>query len=460
VIVLLILTTPAENSHSFCITVKTMTDAISIINCTLLTSASAPLQKNVYVSTEKTRVTEIGSMDNWHDSGGHSLIDAGGKLLMPGLVNGHNHCAMTLFRGLADDLALDTWLHDHIFPAERAHVTPEMVYWCTKLAAAEMILSGTTTVADGYFFSGHAATALRDAGMRAVVAHGIVDFSAPSVPDPKKNIEAVQVFIEKWQGNTPRITPAVFAHAPYTCSPETLEKAKDLADRKGVRFFTHIAESKKEQSMIIDPRGATPITHLANLDILDENCTCVHGIWADENDLNVFANSSAAIVTCPQSSMKLASGIAPVQAMHDRGIRVGLGTDGCASNNSLDMFREMDMLAQVQKSATGMATAMNTPEVLRCATNTGAEVIGLSDCGEIGVGKKADLILIDTATPRLTPFNNKDLLVYAASGSDVVTVIIDGELVMRDRQILFFDLEEVYQQVSRFSDKLIAAGRS
>jgi len=437
-----------------------MTNTICITNCTLLTNVSAPLQKNAYLTVEGTRITEIGAMQHWQDSGTQTLIDAGGKLLMPGLINGHNHCAMTLFRGLADDLDLHTWLHDHIFPAEAAHISPDMVYWCTKLAAAEMILSGTTSVADGYFFSGRAAQALSDAGMRAVVAHGIIDFPVPSVPDPKKNIEAVQIFIDEWLDKTPRISPAVFAHAPYTCSPETLRKAKELADRTDVRFFTHIAESRAEQDIIIKPQGATPIRHLSELGILDQNCTCVHGVWLDEYDLEIFAASGAALVTCPQSNLKLASGIAPVQAMLDQVITVGLGTDGCASNNSLDMFREMDILAKIQKSASASATAMNAKDVLQCATSAGAAAIGLTDCGEIEVGKKADLILIDTATPRLSPFYNQNLLVYAASGSDVVTVIIDGKIVMHERQIRSFDLEEVYHQVGRFSDKLIAADRS
>jgi len=425
-------------------------NTLLIDNCTLLPEQSSALQHDCYIVIAEGTIKKIGFSGERPDLPfAVRRIDAGGKLALPGLINAHNHCAMTLFRGLADDLDLNSWLHNHIFPAEAAHVNSEMVYWCTKLAAAEMILSGTTTVADGYFFSDAAAQALHDSGMRAVVAHGIVDFTAPSVPDPRKNIEAVEHFIAKWHSRSKLITPAVFAHAPYTCSPKTLMKAKTLADKNNVRFFTHIAESKNEQQMIIDPQGSSPIRHLAALGLIDTNCSCVHAIWLDDEDMDLLAESGAGVITCPQSNLKLASGIARIQDMLNQNILVGLGTDGAASNNSLDMFREMDMLAKIQKSATGRATAMTASDVMRIATTDGAATLGLTNCGELKTEARADIILMNTSSAHLSPFYNRDLLVYGAVGSDVDTAIIDGELVMEDRKIRSFDLDEVYREINK-----------
>jgi len=429
-----------------------MTDDILITNCTLVSDRSRQLDKNCYISIKDGIISACGPMTKRPETHSGTVLDAGQKLLMPGLVNSHNHCAMTLFRGLADDLALTAWLHDHIFPAEARHVDPDMVYWCSKLAAAEMILSGTTAVADGYFFSDRSAAALLDAGMRAVIAHGIVDFAAPSVPDPGKNIEAVKLFIDRWLGASERIKPAVFAHAPYTCSPSTLERAKQLADDNGVRFFIHLAESRAENSMIIDPQGTSPVRHLAKLGMLDNNCVCVHCVWLDDQDIEILAASGAHVVTCPQSNLKLSSGIARIQEMEDHSISLGIGTDSCASNNSLDMFREMDMLAKIQKTATASATAMSASTVLEKATSGGAEVIGLDNCGTLTPGAQADIILINTNAVQLSPMYNKDLLVYGTSGSDVDTVIVGGKIIMRHREILSFDLEEVYRQVRSRAD--------
>jgi len=424
-----------------------MTEELCISNCTLLSDPYAGIRFDQYICIEDGRISFTGDMPPGRDYSQQQIIDAGGNLVMPGLVNGHNHCAMTLFRGMADDLQLDSWLFDHIFPAEAARATPEMVYWCTLLAAAEMLLSGTTTVADCYLFSDQAARALNDSGMRAVIAHGVIDFPTPSVPDPDKNLQSVEQFIRGWSDRSSRITPAVFAHAPYSCAPRTLQGAKKLADSHGLRFFTHLAETRTEHEKIKQPYGRTPVKHLYNLCLLDRNTTCVHTTWVEDNDLDILAESKARVVTCPQSNLKLGSGIAPVQSMLDRQICVGLGTDGCASNNGLDLFREMDMLAKTQKTRTGSPTAMTAPDALACATTSGACAVGVPDCGTISPGSRADLIIIDTRSAHLVPFYSQDLLVYAASGSDVVTVIIDGEIVVRDRQILRFDLAEVSFEV-------------
>lgn len=417
-------------------------------NAAILKSASSQIIGNGFLQINDDKIVAIGEMKNLTDNvDSGDTIDLEGKLLIPGIINAHNHCAMTLYRGLADDLELNEWLQDHIFPAEAVSVSKEMVYWCTKLAAAEMLLSGTTTVADGYFFSGEAAKALAEVGMRGVVAHGVVDFPAPSVPDPTKNIDALRNHLDTWQEKNPLITPAIFAHAPYTCSPKTLVAAKKLADERGCRFFIHIAESPLEQEKIIDPQGQTPVQHLAALDLLGPNTVCIHAIWLDDEDLEILKNTKTHVVLCPQSNMKLASGISKATKMLAMGISVGIGTDGCASNNGLDMFREMDMLAKIQKVNNLDATALTAKEALTCSTVTNANILGLEGLGSLTIGGKADFVIIDTKNVSLTPFFNQDLLVYSAPGSHVDCVVINGKLVVKSGKIISFDLEETLQKV-------------
>ena len=428
------------------------TQSILITNVTLLTDPDSPLANKQFLLCKDDKIHSFGSMETVPETGDALIIDGTGKLLMPGLINAHNHCAMTLFRGLADDLELGEWLNEHIFPAEAKQVNPEMVYWCTKLAAAEMILSGTTTVADGYFHEDHAARALLESGMRAIPAQGVIDFPAPGVPDPAANIEAAETFLKKWQGKNDRITPGIFAHSPYTCSPETLKRAKALAEKYHVPFFIHIAESRHEQQMIMNPQGTSPIKHLSALDLLNKNTVLIHCVWLDDEDMEIIQTSKSGVVVCPQSHFKLASGIAATSDMDEIGIRIGVGTDGSASNNSLDIFREMDILAKSQKLRTLEATAMPAKRVLAAATRNNAKILGLSNLGEIKKGFKADIILLDMKQPHLQPFYNSDFLVYSANGADVDTVIINGEIVVIKRELLSFDIEECMAEVRQLAD--------
>jgi 5-methylthioadenosine/S-adenosylhomocysteine deaminase len=430
------------------------TTSILITNVSLFTDPDTPLATNQWLLCKDDRIHSFGSMESVPDSPDAILLNGAGKLLMPGLINGHNHCAMTLFRGLADDLELGEWLNDHIFPAEAAYVNEEMVYWCTKLGAAEMILSGTTTVADGYFHEDQAARALLESGMRAIPAHGIVDFPAPGVPDPKTNIDAVETFLTDWKDKDERITPAVFAHSPYTCSPKTLKAAKTLALHHEVPFFIHIAETRHEQEIIMDPQGTSPIRHLAALDLLDKNTILIHCVWLDDKDRKIIQESGAGVVVCPQSHLKLASGIAPTSTMDMMGIPVGLGTDGSASNNSLDLFFEMDILSKTQKLRTLDATAMPARRALAAATENNAKILGLSQVGKIAPGFKADIILLDMNQPHLCPCYNSDFLVYSGSAADVETVIINGRIILRERKLLSFDLDECMAEVRKLAAPL------
>ena len=382
-------------------------------------------------------------------------IDGTGCLLMPGLVNTHTHAPMTLFRGLADDLPLMTWLNEHIFPAEANNVNPEMVYWCSKLAATEMILAGTTTVADGYFLEDRVAQAFADCGLRAVTAQGVIDFPAPGVPDPAKNIAAAAQFIDRWQDRNDLVTPAVFCHSPYTCSTNTLKRAKEIARQKNVKLFVHVAETKAEADQLQEQQGTTPVRYLDSLGILDQDTVCVHCVWLDDEEIEILARRNASVSTCPQSNMKLGSGIAPLKELLNRKITVGLGTDGCASNNTLDIFQEMDRCAKLHKVKDLDPTALPAGQILQMATLRGAQVLGQQEkTGSLAPGKAADMILLDLQQPHLQPFYSQDLLVYAANGADVSAVIINGRLVVENRRILTCDVQEVMERVREMAKNL------
>jgi len=427
-----------------------MNKTILIHNCSL---AVTPVIADGWLLINGDTIAAFGPADSLALAGVSqttTIINGRGMLLAPGLINGHNHCAMTLFRGLADDLELTTWLTDHIFPAEATYVNEEMVYHCSRLAAAEMILSGTTTVADGYFFEDQAAQAFADTGMRAVAAQGIIDFPAPGVPDPTTNIEAAARFLDQWQGKNSRISPAIFAHSPYTCSAGTLQRAKKMATERQVPFFIHAAESCQEQELIRAPQGSSPLRHLSALGLLEPGTICIHGVWLDAADLDLLVQTRTGVIVCPQSHLKLASGIAPVAAMLELGIKVGLGTDGCASNNSIDMFREMNLLSNILQ-LNHQTTSLPAGQALRCATINNAALLGLGKTGQLAIGYKADLILL-AVQPHLSP--GEQLLVAAATGAAVHSVIIDGRLIMHERKILSFDLEDTMREVRRLAGQL------
>ena len=367
-------------------------------------------------------------------------INADGCIILPGLINTHTHAPMTCFRGLSDDLPLMEWLNRDIFPAETRFMNAETVFHGTVLAIAEMILSGTTTFADGYYTESRVAEAALSAGMRVVAAEGFLDFKPPDAEALKKHVRKAEAFIEKWVDQD-LVMPAVFCHSAYSCTPQTLRSLKTCADAAGVSFFIHVSETREEVERSQEAEGLSPIRYLERLGVLNESTIAVHSVWVDEEDIKIMADCGVKVSHNPESNMKLASGVAPIPLMLARSIRVGLGTDGCASNNDLDMIREMDTTAKLHKVVLRDATVMPDTTVLRMATRGGAEVLGLDRVvGSIEKGKDADLILIDTRCPHLTPlYNPYSHIVYAASGADVKTSVIKGRLVMKDRKLLTFD---------------------
>jgi 5-methylthioadenosine/S-adenosylhomocysteine deaminase len=409
------------------------------------------------ICIENDKLAKIESFDN--DTPlpeGEKIVDAGGGIIMPGLVNTHTHLPMSLFRGLADDLPLSKWLNEYIFPAEASHIHPESVRLGALLSCAEMLLSGTTTCCDGYFYEDHVAGAVNDIGMRAILGQGVIDFPAPGVTNPEENVDNAIKFVQKWENISSLIAPSIFCHSPYTCSEATLKKAKDAANANCALFQIHAAETKDEHVSIQTKHHTTPVKYLDKLGIIDENTLLVHAVWLDDDDIEIIAKCRASVSHNPESNMKLASGIAPIPSLLKAGVTVGLGTDGCASNNNLDLFSEMGTAAKLHKVHALDPTLMDAVTVLKMATIEGARSLGLQDItGSLEIGKKADAIIIDTCKPHLVPaYNPFSHIVYTAQGSDVRDVIVNGQLLVKDRKILTVEIENIMKKVITFSKNI------
>jgi len=379
---------------------------------------------------------------------GRVTIDVPDSIIMPGLVNAHTHAAMTCFRGIADDMELMEWLNDYIFPSEARYVDRELVYWGSTLACAEMIKSGTTTFSDMYIFEEETAQAAKQAGMRCLLGEVLFDFPSPSFKTPAEGLACTERLLKKWADDA-LVNIMVEPHSLYTCSTELLKASKALADLYHAPLATHFLENKAEVKQLWDKLGQRASTFLRDIGILDESFIAFHGVMMDDEDIRLFADYGCKVVHNPESNMKLASGIASITRMLEHGIVVGLGTDGCASNNNLDMFEEMDTAAKLEKSARLDPTVMSARTVTRMATCNGAATLGLDSLvGSLEVGKKADLCIIDMNKPHLTPlYNEYSHLVYAVNGADVDTVLINGKIVMQNRKMTTIDEEEAMSRV-------------
>ncbi len=382
------------------------------------------------------------------------ILDAEGGLILPGLINSHTHAAMTLFRGLADDLPLMDWLNEYIFPVE-SKMDAEFVRVGTLLACAEMIMSGTTTFCDMYLFEHEVARAAREAGMRCLVGEVLYDFPSPNYGPIEQGLRYTERLIQTW-GDDPLVSIAVEPHSLYTCSPDLLKAANTLALDYHVPLIIHIAETLSEIAEVRKRYGKRPLEHLQALGVLGPNLIADHCVHLDEWDIETIAQHKAKAVDNPESNMKLASGISPVPEMLAAGVTVGLGTDGCASNNNLDLFEEMDMAAKAHKIKNLDPTVMNALTVVRMATIEGAKVLGIDAVtGSLEVGKKADIIVLDTDKPHLTPmYNPFSHLVYAARGHDVRHTIINGTIVMEDRSLRTLDTIEIMARAAEKSVKV------
>jgi len=414
-----------------------------------MVDGAAPLQDG-RVIVRGGRIVETTSGQNKGDlPSGVEVLDSKGAIVMPGLVNGHTHAAMTLFRGFADDLPLSTWLYQRIFPAEAKYLSEETVYWGAILACLEMIGSGTTTFSDGYFFQDATIRAAHQAGLRAVVAQGVIDFPAPGVPDSKENLVKGREFLERWNRFSDLVTPGLFCHSPVTCSDTTLVRAMEISKSYSAPLQIHLSETEEEVDTVLRKTGDRPVRHLDRLGVLWEGLVCAHAIHLDDEEIRILSERDVRIVHVPESNMKLCSGVARIQDMMTRGITIALGTDGSASNNDLDLFGEMDTAAKLSKVSEGNPVSLDAFTVLKMATINGAKALGLEkDIGTLEPGKKADIIVVDLSSPHLVPlYNPFSTLVYSALGSDVKHVVVNGRILYKDRRFLTLAPPEVMGKV-------------
>jgi 5-methylthioadenosine/S-adenosylhomocysteine deaminase len=385
------------------------------------------------------------------------VIDARGSAVLPGFVNAHTHAAMALFRGIADDRELMDWLENFIFPAEARNVDAEFVRWGTRLAAAEMIMSGTTTYADMYYFEADVARETRAAGLRGVLGETMIDFPAPDNKTWDEAVAYVRRFAEEFRGD-PLITPALAPHAPYTVSEEHLRQVRALATELGIPILIHVAETEDEVAQIKAKTGKRPVEYLDSIGLLGPDVVAAHSVWLDEGEIGIYAARGVSAAHCPESNMMLASGVAPVTALRAAGIAVGIGTDGPAgSNNNLDMIEEMASAARLQKVSRRDPQALGARDVLRMATLEGARALGLdSKIGSIETGKRADVIIVSLGDVRTTPwYSVESAVVYSASSQQVRTTIVDGRVLMRDRKLLTIDIDATRARAYQYRDDIL-----
>src|ERR1051325_7716806 len=409
------------------------------------------------IALSNGRIVAVGSRaDIERGYTSRQRVNASGKVITPGLINGHTHVPMVLFRGLADDLDLQEWLTKYIFPAEAKNVTEEFVRVGARLGLAEMIRGGTTTYCDMYYFEDAIADETAKAGVRGVLGETIIDFP---VADNKTNAEGmsyVEKFVSHWKGHE-LIVAAIAPHAPYTVSEEHLKLVRAFSDRTGAPIVTHISETKREVEDSVKAKGASPVAYLERIGFLNDKVIAAHMVWPQGTDLEILKKRGVGVIHNPQSNMKLASGVAPVPKMLAEHLLVGLGTDGGASNNDLNMWEEMDTVAKLHKVFTGDPKVISAQEAFELATIRGAQALHLDkEIGSLETGKRADLLVIDRDTLNQIPlYNVYSDRVYATKAADVESVVINGRIVMRNRRLLTLDEAAIKRDARTFRDRII-----
>jgi 5-methylthioadenosine/S-adenosylhomocysteine deaminase len=418
-------------------------------------NGSRDVLRNASVYVEDGKIAEIG---NTIPRDADRVVNAQGMILLPGLVNTHTHVPMVIFRGYADDMPLQEWLSNRIWKLE-PNMTEETCYWGTMLGCLEMIASGTTTFNDMYFFVESEEKAIRDAGIRAVLSSVIIDL-APDAKLHRENASKVLDFLKELRN--PLITPAIAPHAVYSCSEETLLWAKARADEEHVLVHTHIAETRAEQGDIENKRKLKVVEYLDQIGFLGPNVVGAHCGWVSRNEVKLLGKSGTKVAHCPVSNMKLAvGGAAPLPEMFQSQVCVGLGTDGAASNNTLDMFETMKFCALLHKHTRWDPTVLPAQMTLDLATREGARVLGMeAKIGSVEIGKSADMILVDACAPNMMPIHGKETiisdLVYSANGANVDTTIVDGQVLMEKRRFTTQNLRTIADNVDRVTQDLLA----
>ncbi len=411
------------------------------------------------VAIEGERIAAVGKrVDLEGRSHGAKTIAASGTLVLPGMINGHAHAAMSLFRGVAEDHSLNNWLQRYIFPAEARNVTEDFVLWGSRLGVLEMLRGGITTYADMYYFEDVVARVTKEAGMRGVLGQTVIDFPAPDNKTPDAALAYAQKFIERWKGD-PLITPAVAPHSIYTLSTDNLKKAAALARSNGVPILIHLAEAPFETEFSLSKHGLSPVGYLEKIGVLGPDVVGAHSIWVDATDIATLVRLGVGCIHNPSSNMKLASGVMPVVDLITAGGPVGLATDSAASNNNQDLFQEMNIAAKLQKVTRMDPRALPARQVVEMATIGGARALHLDkEIGSLEVGKQGDLILIGTGATHSTPmYNVYSQLVYALNAHDVRTVIVAGKIVMEDRVMTTMDKPEILAKAYEYQRRVAAS---
>lgn len=446
---------PAEESRSE----KQVVDLIVISGTVLVMDSDGSVYDPGFVAVSGDSIVAVGPEESGRRNfTAPKILNAAGKIVLPGLINGHQHAPMVLMRGLADDLELMEWLEDYIFPAEAQTVNSDFVYWGTMLAGMEMVSSGTTTYADMYYFEDQVARATAQIGMRGVLGQTVIGFPAPDSPTPEVTLRKTEKFIGDWKDH-PLVIPAIAPHSPYTVTKEVLQASGQLAERLQVPLLIHVAETRREVEIMLERTGKRPVEYLAEIGLLSPRMVAAHAVWVEPHEMDLLAKAGVGLVHNPESNMKLASGVAPVPEMLRRGLKLGLGTDGAASNNNLDLFQEMDTAAKLHKLHSRDPEVVSARRVLQMATRGSAEALGLGEVlGSLEMGKKADLIIVGKSSPAAFPrYDPYSSLVYALNGSSVETVVIGGRLILENGRFSKLDTAIIYTEAERLRTAVIKA---
>jgi 5-methylthioadenosine/S-adenosylhomocysteine deaminase len=408
------------------------------------------------IAVKGTGILEVGtSKEIFEKYTSEVIIGGGGRVVFPGLINTHTHAAMVYFRGIADDIPLTDWLKNHIWPAENRWLSPEFISDAVELACLEMLRGGVTTYNDMYFYEDAAGKSTKRMGMKAVLGSGILDFPSKSASTTDEYFANAESLIKDWKGDD-LITPCIAPHALYTCSPETLKKAKAMSEKFSVPLHIHLSETEWEVGEIMVRYKKRPVEHLEAIGFLDETVLAAHCTWVEDNEIELLAKRKVGVSHCMESNLKLASGFAPVVTMLMSGVKVTFGTDGAASNNDLNIMSEMSTTAKVHKALSNNPTVLDAKTILIMATRWGAETLGLGDkIGTIEKGKMADIVTINLKKPHLTPiYDVYSHIVYAAMASDVETVMVNGKIVVNDGKLVTADESEILYKAKKWSEKI------
>lgn len=409
--------------------------------------------KNADIVIKDGKIIDIGE-DKKNNYYGKTIV-CSNKIALPGFINTHTHAAMTLLRGYGSDNPLKVWLEEYIWPVEGRYVSYDFVRDGTLIAVYEMLRTGTTTFVDMYFYEDAVADVIEKVGVRGVLSTGILDFPTPGAKTPEEGITKTVDFAQKYK-DSQFVIPAIGPHAPYTCSPETLKKAYEAAEKYDLLYHIHIAETEFEVKTVKEKFGETPVKHLNNIGVLSDRTLAAHMVYPTEEEIEILAEKDVKVAHCPESNLKLASGIAPVPKMVDAGVTVGIGTDGTASNDDLDIIGEISTAAKLHKGFFKDPTVLNARQSILMATRWGAQAIRMEDkLGSLEVGKYADIILIDISEPHLNPlYDPYTQIVYSSKGSDVDTVVLNGEVKVLNKEVVVLDKEELLDIANYWKKKV------